>query len=93
MLEILDGKQRLATIVAFHQDRFTYKGLHFSEMHPRDRMHFRSFRLQVATAERMTEAQRYRYFLKLNVAGEPQDPEHIAHVQRLLDKLEAEQKS
>ncbi len=85
--EILDGKQRLCTIIDFYEGRFPYQGKYYSEMHPRDRDHFRDYMVHVAEAPKdITDAQKYEYFLRLNVCGEPQDPKHIAKVQKMFDK-------
>ena len=40
MYEIIDGKQRLATIIEFLEDRFTYKGAYFSDLSLSDRGDF-----------------------------------------------------
>lgn len=82
--EILDGKQRITALVEFFEGRFRYRGKTFHEMHPRDRHHFLNYSFQTATAENVTPAQKYRYFLKLNTAGRPQDPAHLAKVKKLL---------
>ena len=82
--EILDGKQRVITLIEFFEDRFKYKGLKFSELHWRDQNHFENYNISYAEATPMSHEQKYRYFLKLNVAGKPVDPEHIRHVESLL---------
>ena len=92
MMEILDGKQRLQTIVAFYQDRFPFRGRLYTELHTRDRTHFKGYSVSVSVNDRkMTPEQKYRYFLKLNTGGEPQDPRHIAKVEALWKKALAEQ--
>ncbi len=94
MMEILDGKQRLQTIVAFYQDRFPFRGRLYSELHNRDRYHFKGYSVSVSVNDgKMTPEQKYRYFLKLNTGGEPQDPRHIAKVEALWKKALAEQEN
>ncbi len=94
MMEVLDGKQRLQTIVAFFQDRFPFRGRLYSELHNRDRYHFRGYSVSVSVNNGlMTPEQKYRYFLKLNTGGEPQDPRHIAKVEALWKKALAEQEN
>jgi hypothetical protein len=84
--EILDGKQRLSTLVEFFENRLTYKGLRFHDMHWRDQNHVSRYAISYAElGEKTTRAQKLQYFLKLNVSGVPQDPDHIKHVQQLLD--------
>jgi len=82
--EILDGKQRIITLIEFFEDRFEYKGLKFSELNWRDQRHFENYNLSYSEASPMSHEQKYRYFLNLNITGKPIDPDHIHHVQKLL---------
>jgi Protein of unknown function DUF262 len=82
--EILDGKQRVITLLEFFEDKFEYKGLKYSELHWRDQNHFSNYNISYAEASPMSHEQKYRYFLNLNVAGKPVDPDHIRHVRTLL---------
>lgn len=84
--EILDGKQRLSTLCEFYEGRFRYKGLLYRELNWRDRFHFDSYSVSVGTASGLTQEQKYRHFLKLNVAGVLQDESHIQMVRDLLAK-------
>lgn len=84
--EILDGKQRLNTIIEFYEDRFTYRGLKFSELHVRDQWYFENFNVNVGITDPMTNKEKYEYFLRLNVGGRSQDPSHIKKVEELLTK-------
>lgn len=80
LYEALDGKQRITTIRDFFLNRFQYNGMYFTELHPRDKSHLRHYSISFAETEPMTKEQKYRYFLKLNTTGTPQDPEHIKKV-------------
>ncbi len=82
--EILDGKQRIITILEFFEDRFEYKGLKFSELNWRDQNHFEDYNISHSEATNLSHEQKYRYFLNLNVTGKPIDPKHINHVKQLL---------
>lgn len=82
--EILDGKQRIITLIEFFEDIFEYKGLKFSELHWRDQHHFEDYNISCSEATNLSHKQKYRYFLKLNVAGKPVDPKHLDHVRTLL---------
>jgi len=84
--EILDGKQRLSALVEFYEDRFKYRGKTFSQLHPRDRGYFRCFSISIGETNHMTDKEKYEYFLRLNVGGKPQDPNHIRYVKGLLEK-------
>lgn len=84
--EILDGKQRLTTLIEFYENRFEYNGVLFNDLHWRDQIHFERYMINWAELnEKTTQRQKYEYFLKLNVAGVPQSKDHIQHVQTLLD--------
>lgn len=79
-LEILDGKQRIQAIVDFYECRFKYRGKTFNDLHWRDRLHFEHYGISFAETEYITQEQKYRYFLKLNVGGTPMDQKHIDKV-------------
>jgi hypothetical protein len=53
---------------------------------PHDRYHFKHYSAAIAETENLTKAQKYRYFLKLNTTGTPQDPEHMKKVTDMLAK-------
>lgn len=84
--EVLDGKQRLTALLEFYEDRFQYKGKFFRELSWKDRHHFLGFGISRAEtrSEEITQEQKYKYFLKLNTSGKPQDPSHLQKVKELL---------
>jgi len=82
--EILDGKQRVITILEFFEDRFEYFGLKFSELHWRDQNHFEDYSISYSEASNLSHEQKYRYFINLNITGKPVDPKHLDHVRTLL---------
>ena len=86
--EILDGKQRMSTIIEFYEDKFTYKGYYFSQLHPGDIFNFLDYNITVGETEDLTDKQKYDYFLKLNTTGKPQDPEHIEKIKKLIKDSE-----
>lgn len=83
--EVLDGKQRLNTIVEFYEDRFTYKGKTFTELHWFDQHTFTNCPISIGETDPMTDKEKYEYFLRLNTGGKPQDQKHIEHVRKLLN--------
>lgn len=83
LYEMLDGKQRITALWEFYTSQFKYNGLYYYELHPRDRSHFKNYRISYAECEPLTDEQKYRYFLKLNTTGVPIDQEHIERVRRL----------
>lgn len=87
LYEILDGKQRINALLDFYEGRFKYRGKTYHEMHCRDQAHFDHYSVSWAeTTEQLTPEQKYRYFLRLNTGGQPQDPAHIEYVRSLLAK-------
>lgn len=82
--EVLDGKQRIQALIDFYESRFEYKGRRFIELCTRDQYHFEEYRINWAETEPLTDEQKYRYFLKLNVSGVPMSKEHLKRVKNLL---------
>jgi hypothetical protein len=81
--EMLDGKQRLTALKEFYESRFMYRGRYYHELHGRDQAHFDNYAISYGETEPLTDEQKYRYFLKLNTSGTPQDPEHIKKVEQM----------
>lgn len=92
-LEVLDGKQRTQAIVDFYECRFKYRGMTFNELHWRDRVHFKNYAVNWAETEPLTQEQKYRYFLKLNVGGAPMAQEHIDKVFKMWQDVKNDQKN
>lgn len=86
-LEILDGKQRLTTVIEFYEDRFTFKGKKFSELSWKDRNFFCNFPVTVLMSQNpLSDEEKYEYFLRMNTRGKEQNEEHIEYVKTLLSK-------
>ena len=85
--EILDGKQRLSTILDFWEGRFKYRGKTYFELCWRDQNHFDGFRISMAEVGDMSEEQILQYFIRLNTAGRPVNPEHLEKVKDRLDAI------
>lgn len=88
MNEVLDGKQRLTTILDFYEDRFKYKGKTFSDLSWIDRNHFKNYNISWGETENLTKEQKLRYFIKLNTTGKPMDESHINKVKNMLEECE-----
>lgn len=85
--EVLDGKQRLSTLVEFYEDKFPYNGIYFSELSHKDKGHFLHYNATLGRGnENMTLTQKMSYFLRMNVGGVPQDPAHLEKVKQMLEK-------
>lgn len=90
-LEVLDGKQRLTTLIDFWESRFPYKGVYYHELFWRDRIVFHQHSVQwiEVNGSKCTESELLRLFLAVNAGGVPQSDEHIAHVRKLYDEAVA----
>jgi hypothetical protein len=85
--EIIDGKQRLSSIIDFTYDKFTIiiegKEYLFSELPNEyqnhiDKFNFRYYRVDEQYDKPITDEQRLSWFKFLNFAGTPQDEIHLA---------------
>lgn len=82
--EILDGKQRLSTMLDFYEDRIEWKGKKFTELCPQDARHFKSFPIIQAEVGDITEQQIYKLFIKMNISGTPVSKEHLDKIKSLI---------
>lgn len=83
-LEILDGKQRLSTLLEFYEDRLQWRGRKFTELSISDKHHFESFPIIRGECSELTEQQIYRLFVKMNTSGTPVDKFHLDKIKRLI---------
>lgn len=84
--EIVDGKQRLSTIVDFFENRFRYRGYLYDELPLKIQSRFQEFRVSYAVAN-LSDEDVLRYFIVANRGGRRVDEEHINYVQQLLNDL------
>ncbi len=89
-VDVLDGKQRLNTLVRFITSQFKYKGLYWHQISRSDRSRFEDRTVQYAEldAKNFTEADKLRLFLRVNAAGVPQDESHLSAIKQRLAELE-----
>ena len=81
--EILDGKQRITTIIEFYENRFQYRGKYYKDLNFIDRNHFDDYNISQAEISNPTREQKIEYFLRLNTMGRTVDPKHIEYVKSL----------
>lgn len=81
---VVDGQQRLTTLVNFYLDRISYKGIRYSEMSFHDRHNFTGFSIQyrIIEEDEITRAETLKMFLQSN-RGVPQNAEHLTKVAAL----------
>lgn len=72
--EVIDGKQRLTTLIGFMQDEFPYEGLLFSQWDWISRRHWGSIVWPSVEVRDITDAQAEEIFNRLNFCGVPQSP-------------------
>ena len=84
--EVLDGKQRLTTLLEYYEDRFEYKGYKFSDLSVKDQDFIESYTISWGETSNLTEEQKLRYFIKLNTTGKPMDEKHIEKVKKMLEE-------
>ena len=83
--EILDGKQRLTTIVDFYLNRFSYKGKYFNDLCSHDKHWFTNYSISVAEIGNVDRKTKLKYFLMLNTSGHVIDKSHLNQIQKLYD--------
>lgn len=87
--EILDGKQRLKTLIDFYEDKFQYKGVYYSEMSIRDKNHFLNYNVALGIGkENFSLKDKLEYFLRLNIGGVVQSEEHLSSIRDKLKTIE-----
>lgn len=88
--EIVDGKQRMLTLLDFYTGRYAYRGVHYHELSPRDRRRFDDASVSIADVRNLDKAGTLRLFLMLNRGGRPVSDDVIQKAQKTLEQLETE---
>jgi hypothetical protein len=86
--QIVDGKQRLTALCEFYEDRFSYKGVYFSQLSLHDKYTFTTHSVSYGFLENPDTRGIYETFIKMNTCGKPMDKKHIDKVKKLLEDLE-----
>ncbi len=83
-INVIDGQQRITTLLRFWQNKFRYRGILFTELHYMDKFHFMQqiIKHRMINEEEVSRAELLKLFIQTN-RGVPQAPEH-------LDKIRAE---
>lgn len=84
MYEILDGKQRLSTLIEYYENRFPYNGKYFNDLSGLDRYTLMQHTISVGEVDNANKKEVYNYFLMLNKTGRPMAKEQIEKVEKLL---------
>lgn len=86
LYEILDGKQRLSTLLDFYENRLPYKGVYFNELSFKDRYTFLNTSVVIGETEELTKDEIYKYFYTLNKCGKTMDETHLNKIKALMDE-------
>lgn len=87
LYEVLDGKQRLTTLLMFYNDEITYKGYYYYQLPFNMIHHFNNFSFPYAEVKRnqfKSENEIYEYFIKLNTTGKTVSNQHLEKVRQLI---------
>lgn len=82
--EILDGKQRLSTIIEFYENKFAYKGKYYNELSQIDRSEFLSAKLEYANIPNLDENTLRSLFLMFNRKGRTMSNEQFKKIETQL---------
>lgn len=89
--EIVDGKQRLLTLLAFYENRFPYKGVFYNDLSVLDKNWFMDASIGIAELDQnATRAEVLEVFLALNEGGKPVAKEVLDHARELLNEEKGE---
>lgn len=92
--EILDGKQRLLTLLEFYENRFPYHGMFYNDLSMSDRRAFKEHPVVVGqlrddfASKAEFKKMVLRCFLMLNRGGRAMDKEHLDAIEHKLKTLE-----
>lgn len=86
LYDILDGKQRLHTLIRFYENRFPYKGMYYNDLSPRDKNTFLNHMVSVGEIEETNREIILTQFLRLNRSGRKMDESHIEKVEKMLSE-------
>lgn len=83
--EIVDGKQRMLTLLAYFENRFPYKGVYYNDLSSKDKDWLMNAPIGVAEINQSaTRAEVLEVFLALNEGGKPVAKEILDHARELL---------
>lgn len=91
--EIIDGKQRFLTLLAFYENRFPYKGVYYNDLSPRDKRCFKNATTAVAEVRNISKKETIRIFLLLNRSGKLVNDEVIKRAEILYNQYDASDES
>lgn len=86
--EILDGKQRLSTLIEFYENKLAYKGKYYNDLSWKDRITFKHHNVSVAEVQSENKKTILKYFLMLNRTGKAMDKAQLDKVENMLNEID-----
>lgn len=92
-MDILDGKQRLTTIIDFFLGKISYRGIKWNELSPLSRSIFGDRTIQKVEIEgaKFKKSDFLKMFINVNSAGVPQTEEHMNKIHAMYAAALAEE--
>lgn len=87
MYEIVDGKQRLLTLIMFYENRLPYRGIYFNDLSAKDRNTFLDKAIELDEITNADYKTILEQFILINQAGKCMDSAHLDTVRDTLKKL------
>ncbi len=88
MYEVVDGKQRMRTILDFYENRFAYKGKYFNDLCARDQSWFENYTISMAELRKADKKSILKYFILLNRTGKVMEESQLNKVENMLGEIE-----
>lgn len=91
LIEVLDGKQRLNTLMELITSTIAYNGVYWHQLPRMDRHQLMTQTVQFVDlqASDYSRLDLLKIFREVNVGGVPQTPEHMANIDRMIAEEEA----
>ena len=84
LYEIVDGKQRLSTLIDFFLGKWKYRGIKYEDLSGKDRHTFNRFSIVAIILEKVTDLQVWEYFIKINKTSKPISSEHFKKLYKMI---------
>lgn len=86
--DVVDGKQRLSTLLDFYEDRFRYRGEFYSRLSNSDKYTFLEHSIQVCILENCSLKDQMDAFIAINTRGKDVSQEHVLRVIGMREELD-----
>lgn len=90
--EVIDGKQRLGTILEYYKDKFSVRNKLYSELSERDQRKFSNILIPVIEVKNLSRKDQLNLFIKVNTTGKVMSEEHLNKVKEEYKNLSGDLK-